>query len=305
MAASSQIAASAMEKEITITRVFDAPRDLVFRAWTEEKHMQNWFGPKYFTNPVCEMDVRVGGKWRIVMRGPDGTDYPCGGVYREIIEPERLVFTNIATDYQGNPLLDGLTTVTFEEQGRKTKLTLHARAIGLVPYAPQMLAGMEEGWGQSLAALEELVAPHSRADRELVATRVFDAPREMVFDAWTHPEQVARWWGPNGFTTTIDKMDVRPGGVWQFIMHRPDGTDYNNLIIYVEIARPERLVYAHVSDPKFDSAVTFEEQDGKTKLTMRMLFGTAEEMATVIKVHGAAEGAKQHLARLAEFVATR
>lgn len=146
------------EREVVITRVYDAPRALVFKAWIDPKHLKRWWGPKVFTNPVCEVDARVGGAWRIVMRAPDGVDYPCGGVYREIVEPERLVFTNIATDNDGNPILDGLTTVTFEEQGGKTKLTLTTRAVALVEYAAAYLQGMEAGWTQSLESLAEELA---------------------------------------------------------------------------------------------------------------------------------------------------
>jgi uncharacterized protein YndB with AHSA1/START domain len=146
------------EREVVITRIFDAPRALVFKAWIDPKHLKRWWGPKVFTNPVCEVDARVGSAWRIVMRGPDGVDYPCGGVYREIVEPERLVFTNIATDNDGNPILDGLTTVVFVEQGGKTKLTLTTRAVALVEYAAAYLQGMEAGWTQSLETLAEELA---------------------------------------------------------------------------------------------------------------------------------------------------
>jgi uncharacterized protein YndB with AHSA1/START domain len=156
--AGSNAAANFGEREVIITRVFDAPRELVFQAWTDPKHLARWWGPKDWTNPVCEVDVRVGGAWRIVMRAPDGGEYPCGGVYREIVPPERLVFTNIAMDKDGNPLLDGLTTVTFAEEGSKTKLTLRTRATGLVPFAPQMLSGMEMGWTQSLERLASELA---------------------------------------------------------------------------------------------------------------------------------------------------
>ena len=151
-------AAPVREREVTITRIFDAPRELVFKAWTDPKHLARWFGPKGFTNPVCEADARVGGAWHIVMRGPDGTEYPCGGVYREVVEPERLVFTNIATDKQGNPILDGLTTVLFEENGGKTKLTMHTRATAVVDYAVEHLKGMEAGWIQTLERLAEELA---------------------------------------------------------------------------------------------------------------------------------------------------
>jgi uncharacterized protein YndB with AHSA1/START domain len=151
--AGNKAAANFGEREIVITRVFDAPRELVFKAWTEPQHLARWFGPKGWTNPVCEVDVRIGGAWRIVMRAPDGGEYPCGGVYREIVPPERLVFTNIAMDNDGNHLIDGLTDATFADDGGKTRLTLRTRGVGLVPYAPRMLDGMEAGWTQSLERL--------------------------------------------------------------------------------------------------------------------------------------------------------
>ncbi|HXN89845.1 MAG TPA: SRPBCC domain-containing protein [Methylocella sp.] len=147
--------ASAVKREVVITRIFDVPRGLVFKAWTDPEHMARWWGPRGFTNPICELDARVGGAWRIVMRSPAGIEYPCGGVYREIVEPERLVFTNIATDNEGNPVLDGLTTVIFAEQGNKTKITLQTHAVAVVAHAAAYLAGMEVGWTQSLERLAE------------------------------------------------------------------------------------------------------------------------------------------------------
>jgi uncharacterized protein YndB with AHSA1/START domain len=141
------------------------------------------------------------------------------------------------------------------------------------------------------------------SDREIITTRVFDAPRELVFAAWTDPKHVAEWWGPKGFTNTIYEMDVRPGGVWRFVMHGPDGVDYQNEIIFVEVVKPERLVYDHVSGPKFHMTVTFDEQGGKTKITMRMRFDTAALRDKVAREFGAVEGAKQTLERLAEFLA--
>lgn len=145
--------AKAEEREIVLTRIFDAPREAVFQAWTEPKQLARWWGPKMFTNPVCEVDARVGGAWRIVMRGPDGSEYPCGGVYREIARAERLAFTNNATDKEGRVILEGFTTVVFESEGRKTKLTLQTRAKATVDYAVAYLGGMEAGWTQSLEKL--------------------------------------------------------------------------------------------------------------------------------------------------------
>jgi uncharacterized protein YndB with AHSA1/START domain len=144
-------------------------------------------------------------------------------------------------------------------------------------------------------------------DREILIERVFDAPRELVFQAWTDPEHVAQWWGPQGFTNTIHEMDVRPGGICRFIMHSPDGVDYKNKIVYIEIVNPERLVYTHGEDDEgeggqFHVTVTFAEQGGKTKLTVRMLFESAEERDKSVKF-GAIEGGNQTLDRLAEYLA--
>jgi uncharacterized protein YndB with AHSA1/START domain len=144
-----------MERELEIVRIFDAPRDLVFRAWTDPKHMAQWWGPKGFTNTVDQMDVKPGGAWRIIMRAPDGSEYPSQGVYREIIPPERLVFTNTAVDKDGNVIIDGFTTVTFADQDGKTKLTLQTRGTAKVAYAANYLKGMETGWTQSLERLAQ------------------------------------------------------------------------------------------------------------------------------------------------------
>lgn len=144
------------------------------------------------------------------------------------------------------------------------------------------------------------------ADREMVLTRVLDAPRELVWEVWTDPQHIGQWWGPRGFTTTTYSMDVRPGGVWRFVMHGPDGVDYKNKIVYIEIVKPERLVYNHGDDEgeagQFHVTVTFAAQGGKTKVTMRVLFASAAERDKVVK-SGAVEGGKQTLERLAEHLA--
>ena len=315
--AASSPSAKYAEREVVITRIFDAPRELVFKAWLDPKRLRAWWGPHKFTNPVCELDARVGGKWHVVMRGPNGMDYPCGGVYREIVEPERLVFTNIATDDKGNPIIDGLTIVTFEEQNGKTKLTLKTRGTALVDYAAAYLTGMEAGWTQSLERLAEHLhaqvkdAPNA-ADREIIITRVFDAPRELIFQVWTDPKHVAQWWGPRGFSTTISEMDVRPGGFWRVVMRGPDGTDYKNKIVFLEVVKPERLVYKHEPEKNTEpsthqSIVTFEEQPGqappKTKVTMRMIFKSAAAKDHIVKKYNAIEGGNQTLDRLGEHLA--
>ncbi|MFM9281154.1 SRPBCC family protein [Paenibacillus jiagnxiensis] len=140
-------------------------------------------------------------------------------------------------------------------------------------------------------------------DREIVVNRLFDAPRELVFTTWTDPEHLTHWLGPKGFTITVQEFDVRPGGVWRYIMHGPDGTDYLNKITYREVVSPEKLVYSHGDgdeDESFRVTVTFAEQGKQTELTMRMQFKTVEELEQVVKEYGAIEGAKSTFDRLAE-----
>ncbi len=141
-------------RTLVITRIFDAPRDLVFKAWVDPKQMAQWWGPKDFTNPICELDVRPGGAILIHMRGPDGVVFPMKGQFREIIDPEHLVFTSSAfEDEAGNPQLESLTTVTFAEHEGKTKLTLHVIVTQAAPGVAGALAGMAVGWNQSLDRL--------------------------------------------------------------------------------------------------------------------------------------------------------
>lgn len=145
--------------------------------------------------------------------------------------------------------------------------------------------------------------------RTLRFERVFNAPREKVWQAWTDPAHVGNWWGPDGFTTTTREIDVRSGGHWRFVMHGPDGRDYLNLIRFIEVAKPKRLVYAHAgegdtADISFQTSIEFIEQQGKTRLTMKMVFPDIAVLKRVLEEHGAEEGANQHLGRLALYLET-
>jgi uncharacterized protein YndB with AHSA1/START domain len=137
-------------RELVIERVFDAPRELVFKAWTKAEHLSRWFFPSGFTMPKCEIDFRPGGVFRFVMRGPDGKDYPFDGSYVEIVEPERIVFQGNIHDVPGQ---DVMTTVTFSKLEGKTKLTVH-QTYAVESDATQ---GAPIGWSQTLDHLEEYV----------------------------------------------------------------------------------------------------------------------------------------------------
>ena len=154
MAERSSAAIESTERELVITRVLDAPRRLVFKAWTEPERVVRWWGPQGFTMPSCKMDVRPGGAFRFCMRSPDGTDHWLQGVYREIAEPERLVLTWAWEDAEGKPGHETLVTVSFAEHGAKTKLTLHQAVFESITARDSH----QGGWTSSLDRLAEYVA---------------------------------------------------------------------------------------------------------------------------------------------------
>jgi Uncharacterized conserved protein len=147
----------------------------------------------------------------------------------------------------------------------------------------------------------------STKDREIEITRVFNAPRSLVFTVWTDPKHIIHWWGPNGFTNTIYEMDVRPGGVWRFMMHGPDGVDYPNKIVFKKVVKPEYLEYSHGSDDEdhpgnFEVTVHFREKGKQTEITMRMVFRSKDERDIVIEKYGALEGNTQTMNKLEEYL---
>ncbi len=144
--------------DVFIERRFAAPRALVFRAWIDPAMMANWWGPKHFTNPVCRVDAQPGGGIYIVMRAPDGNDFPMTGAFHQVTAGERIVFTDKAVSPAGELQLEGVSIIDFADDGDGTAVTLWSSAIGFVDEAPQMLAGMHEGWSQSLDRLNELLA---------------------------------------------------------------------------------------------------------------------------------------------------
>lgn len=310
---------AAGRQTLTIERIFDAPRELVWKVWTDPKHAAQWWKPKYFTNPVCEMDVQPGGAIRIDMRAPDGAVYPMKGLFHEIIEPERLVFTSGALeDAKGNPQLETFNTVTFTEHEGKTKLTLDIVVTKAAPAAEGALAGMEEGWNQSLDSLAEILANQQGGPimakttitaepgkQEVVITRTFDAPRDLVFKTITDPTLVPQWWGPKRFTTIVDRMEMRPGGIWRYIQRDAEGNEYAFHGVYHEIVSPERIVQTfefegvpgHVSL----ETVMLEEQNGKTKWTSTAVFQSLEDRDGMVQ-SGMEGGAIELMDRLAELV---
>src|SRR5437016_4897301 len=210
--------AKAGEREIVASRVFDAPRELVWKLWTEPEHIAQWWGPNGFTNTIHSMDVRPGGVWDFVMHGPDGTDYKNVIVYREVVRPKRLVY-----EHGPGPVFD--VTVDFDAVGDKTRVTMSLIFESVEQRDRTIKAvGALDGLNQTLGRLEEQLAKTSES--AVVITRDFDSPREVVFDAWIDPKHVQQWWGPHGFTNPRCEWDAQPGGNVRVDMRGPDGTVY-------------------------------------------------------------------------------
>lgn len=308
--------------EFLLTRAFDAPRARVFDAWTKAEHLQRWWGPKGFTVRTCTVDLRPGGVFHYGMRAPNGQDMWGKFTFREIAPPERLVFVVSFSDAEGGVTrhptsatwpLEVLTTLTFEEKGGRTTLSMRGAPLGASDEERKTFeAGREslrDGWNGTFDGLAEHLSKAdtgSEAEREIVIRRVLDAPPALVYQAWTDPERMSKWWGPRGFTTTVHSSDVRQGGVTRYTMHGPDGTDYANRSDYLEVEKGRRLVYWHGGDghdpsPPFHVTVTFEDRGGKTALTLRSLFASKAERDEKIRF-GAVQGGNQSMDRLAEHL---
>lgn len=146
---------------------------------------------------------------------------------------------------------------------------------------------------------------NNTTDREIRMSRLLQAPIALVWEVWTDPEHIKNWWGPDGFTNTISQMDMRENGEWNLVMHGPDGTDYRNKSIFKEVVKHKRIVYEHISAPRFLTTIEFEEQGEQTLLHWHMLFNSKEEFIQTVKTFKADEGLKQNIDKLAVYLANR
>jgi len=237
------------DAEFVITREFAAPRELVFKAWTETQLLSQWWGPRGFTTPVCQWDARPGQTIHVVMRAPNGTDYPMGGAFREVTPPERLVFTAGALDDQGKLLFEFLHTVVLTEKKGKTTLTLHSRVLQTAPGAGKYIGGFEAGMTQSLERLTDLLAPKTGP---LIVERTYDAPIARVWQALTEKEQMKEWY--------FDLKEFKPevGFEFQFKVEH-NGYTYDHRCRIVEVVPGQKLVHTwRYEGHEGDSTVSFE-----------------------------------------------
>lgn len=307
--------------ELSITRTFDAPRELVWKAWTNPEMATQWLGPRGFRGTEFTSSLEPGGQWHATTVGKrPGTETEVsiarGGRYLEIRPPELLKFT-FAWDVRASvglpesPFKENVITVRLEEQGGKT--VMH---FTQAPFATESERdGHKGGWNSAFDSFAEFMLreqpdrkpEEDEAPTELHLRRFFAAPRQMVFDAWTKPEMVKQWWGPRGFSTEVEKLEAHQGGEIRFRM-QGHGFDHTMTGRFVDFYPPHRFVFtAGVPDPKGDilfenwNSVLFEEVEGGTEVVLDVhVLKSVPGAAVYIK--GMREGWSQSLDRLAEFV---
>jgi uncharacterized protein YndB with AHSA1/START domain len=275
------------DREIVMSRVLHAPRELVWQAWTDPKHVANWWGPRGFTDTIKRHEFPVGGVWEHIMHGPDGANYPNKSTFKEIVPLERITFAHGGGREEG-PGATFNATWTFETvEGNKTRLT--GRLVFPSSEARDFVAkefGAVEGGRQTLERASEYIA--SMQSRPFIISREFNAPLALVWQAWTERERFASWFGPKGVKVNMAKFDLRPGGLNHYSMTLPNGNEMWGKAVYREIAPSTKLVWINSfsdkdagitrhplsKDPwplQMLTTVTFAEKAGKTTVTVTWL----------------------------------
>lgn len=322
------------DRELVITRTLPAPRELVWKAWTDPQHVPHWWGPQGFTLTLQEMDVRPGGIWRFVLHGADGVDYANKIMYLEIVKPERIVYLHGGDE--GDPSAPFEVTTTFVEQGRQTKLTMQMVFASAEELAKVKEFGAVEGANSTLDRLEaELVrmaadaaavqsplshpggtqtmqVTHNLETRELKMVRTFAAPRPLVWQTWTQCEHLRQWWAPAPWTVSFCQIDLRPGGEWVYGMRGPEGEESWGKSLFQEVVTPERLVYidrftnaeGQVVEglPELSITVEFHARGNQTEVISFTTFATPEQLEQLLEM-GVVEGTTQTFDQLDTLLA--
>jgi uncharacterized protein YndB with AHSA1/START domain len=285
------------DRLIEISREYDAPRELVWDAWTDPKQVVKWWGPDGFSTTIEEMDVRPGGVWKHTFRGPDGAKYPNKSVFTEVVKPEKIVYQH-AGAREGGPGVHFTSTWTFESLGPK-KMRLTIRMVFDKPEDKETVVreyGAVEGGKQTLARLDDHLS--TTATAPFIISRTFNAPKDLVWKAWTERDRLMQWFGPMGFKMTQATLDFRPGGTFHYCIKGPDGKEMWGKFTYRVIVPQEKMVLVnsfsdaaggvtrHPFSPDWPRELlttsTFEEKDGKTTVTIEWspLHATEVEVKT-------------------------
>lgn len=288
-AAASSSTESTADREIVLSRTFNAPRALVWEAWTNPEHVVKWWGPRGFTSETKRHEFRVGGVWEHTMIAADGTRFPNKSIFKEIVPQERIVYSHGGGREDGEVRgANFVATWTFDTvEGNKTKVT--GRMVFPSAETRDHVVrefGAIEGGRQTLERLGEQLA--AMQTKPFVISREFAAPRDLVWTAWTQEEHFGRWFGPKGVTISIARFDLRPGGMCHYSMTTPDGKTLWGRAAYRDVVPQSKLVWInsfsdenagvtrHPLTPdrwplELLTVVTFAENAGKTTVTVTWL----------------------------------
>ncbi len=256
------------DREIVATRKIAAPPEHVFRALSDPFQVRRWYGPYGTVMKTCDLDFRVGGKWRYVSQFGDH-EAAFHGEILEIDAPRRIVQTEI---YEPMPEHPTVATMELAPDGAGTRLHLVIRHESEAGRDGQFASGMEWGMRQTYDRLEELAIELADPRPGFRLSRHYNAPRALVFEAWSKKEHIDNWMVPHGFTVVESEADFREGGTWSLTMRSPEGNDWKMGGEYREIVESERIVQTHQwrneggSDLVTLITVTFADEDGGTRL---------------------------------------
>jgi len=227
--------------EIRIIRIYDAPVQAVWDAWTDPEQTAKWWGPRGFTLTTHGKDLRPGGYWKYTMHGPDGVDYPNTTRYFEVEERAKLVYDHGGSDDRP-PLFR--VTVLFSEVAGKTKMEM-TMTLPTAEAAEETRRFVKKVGGEATwDRLAEYLEKESSGKEKFVINRVFDAPLQLMFEMWTDPKHFSQWLPPTGFAMQFIRADIKPGGSSFYFMSGGTGVKMHGRAEYLEIEKPHRVVYA-------------------------------------------------------------
>ncbi|MDE3214192.1 MAG: SRPBCC domain-containing protein [Bacteroidota bacterium] len=288
-------------RELSLSRVVNAPVSLVWEVWTQPEHIRHWWGPNGFRSSISQMEVSKGGMWELIMHGPDGTDYPNRSRFREIVKHKRISFDHIS-----DPRFT--FTADFTDLGDKTQIDIRmVFESAAIKNKVVTEFGAAEGMVQNVERLDFYLQKGYPAS-EVTFTRILNADRDLVFKAWTDRGMLSKWWGPKGFSCPTCDFEPRLGGKIYIEMKGPDGTVYpmDGEVVEYDPPRKLRFLSAALDQNRnrlfeVDNCVTLESLEEKTRLTLKVRVNHIKPGSEPY-LKGMNEGWSQSLERLLNFV---
>jgi len=301
--------------ELVVDRTYNAPRDLVWKVFTDPAHARHWMGPRHHPAVAFEQDVRVGGRWSLTLKSvEDGKLLKQGGVFREIAPRERVVYTMSWDEAHPANGPEMLISIDFSDAGAdKTRVVFRQEGLPSIPERD----GHNEGWNSAFDRIDDLLlvakAPerqiqwlYPKDDPVILGSRLFDAPRELVWECFTKGEHMAKWFGPAAYKTIVHEYDARVGGKWRLShLDTAENKTYNFFGEFLELTPPEIFVWTFGFDcfPPGEETYTFVDLGGKTLLLTLSRFADLQSR-DALKVSGMEDGAEQSYDRLAALLKT-